>query len=105
MKNELYLDSGYLNVDYIVKLGFPFTFIIGARGVGKTYGVLKYIYEQKIKYIHLRRTQVQADLLCSNAFQPYKQLCTDYGWNIGVTPVAKNISGLAEIEEEVICAL
>ena len=100
MKNEIYLDSGYLNVDYIVNLDYPFTFIIGARGVGKTYGVLKYIYENKVKYIHLRRTQVQADLLCSNAFQPYKQLCTDFNWNIGVTPVAKNISGLAEIEDE-----
>lgn len=108
----IYLDSGYLNVDYIMRANYPFTFIIGARGVGKTYGVLEWIFENKEKYIHLRRTQVQADLLCSNAFQPYKQLCTDKLWSIGVTPVAKNIAGLAEIENETylkpfgfICAL
>lgn len=112
MKNELYLESGYLNVDHIMSLDYPFTFIIGARGVGKTYGVLEYIYENKEKYIHLRRTQVQADLLSSSAFQPYKQLCADKGWNIGVNSVAKNVSGIAEIEDDVfkdnfgyICAL
>lgn len=112
MKNDLYLESGYLNVDYIMSLDYPFTFIIGARGVGKTYGVLEYIYENKEKYIHLRRTQVQADLLSSSAFQPYKQLCSDKGWNIGVNSVAKNVSGIAEIEDDIfkdyfgyICAL
>lgn len=112
MKNELYLESGYLNVDHIMSLDYPFTFIIGARGVGKTYGVLEYIYENREKYIHLRRTQVQADLLSSSAFQPYKQLCADKGWNIGVNSVAKNVSGIAEIEDDVfkdnfgyICAL
>lgn len=100
MKNDIYLDSGYLNVDYIMGLDYPFTFIIGARGVGKTYGMLEYIYKNKMKYIHLRRTQVQADLLSSNAFQPYKQLCFDNQWHIGVISVAKNVSGITEIEED-----
>ena len=100
VEKKIYLDSGYLNVDYIMSLNYPFTFIIGARGVGKTYGMLDHIYRNKMQYIHLRRTQVQADLLSSNAFMPYKQLCVDNGWNIGVTGVAKNVAGIAEIEEE-----
>lgn len=100
MKNEIYLDSGYLNADHIMSLGYPFTFVIGARGVGKTYGFLEYIYEKRMKYIHLRRTQVQADLLSSSAFQPYKQLNVDKGWNVGITGVAKNVSGLAEMDED-----
>ena len=87
LEKKIYLDSGYLNFSYIMGLNYPFTFIIGARGVGKTYGGLDYIYTNRLKYIHLRRTQVQADLLSSNAFMPYKQLCVDNGWNICSVPV------------------
>ena len=99
-EKNIYLNSGYLNFEFIMNLNYPFTFIIGARGVGKTYGGLDYIYKNRLKYIHLRRTQVQADLLSSSAFMPYKQLCVDNGWNIGVTGVAKNVAGLAEIEND-----
>lgn len=98
---KLYLENGYLDVDSILKPdNFPFTFIIGARGVGKTYGVLEYIYANSLTSIILRRTQVQADLLSNKAFQPYKQLNADKGWNIGVDSVAKNVTGLYNMDDE-----
>lgn len=103
-ENELFLKSGYLNVDRILEEDYPFIFIIGARGVGKTYGILKYIYESDIKALLLRRTQVQADIISNNAFHPYKKLCTDNGWNIRTMPIVKGIVGLcsANSDDEII---
>lgn len=97
---KLYDSKGWLNVDSIFESDYPFTFIIGARGIGKTYGILKHIYEHKIKSIILRRTQVQADLISKAEFNPYKQLCTDNNWNITVFSVAKGITGLTDETEQ-----
>ena len=99
-ENELYLRSGYLNVDRIMEEDFPFIFIIGARGVGKTYGILKYIYNIGERALILRRTQVQADIISNNAFHPYKKLCVDNGWNIRSIPVVKNVVGLCRCDQE-----
>lgn len=93
-ENDLFLKSGYLNVDRILQENYPFIFIIGARGVGKTYGILQYIYEFHEKALILRRTQVQADIISNNAFHPYKKLCQDHSWNIRTTPIVKGVVGL-----------
>lgn len=103
-ENDLYLPSGYLNVDRILKEPYPFIFIIGARGVGKTYGILKYIYDNGIQSMIMRRTQVQADIISSNAFHPYKKLCADFNWHMRAVPVVKNITGICtcDAEDEII---
>lgn len=103
-ENELFLQSGYLNVDRILQEDYPFTFIIGARGVGKTYGILDNIYRNEHKALILRRTQVQADIISNNAFHPYKKLCADNGWNIRTMPIVKGVVGLctANCDDEII---
>lgn len=108
---KIYLDNGYLNVDAIMNEPYPFTFIIGARGVGKTYGVLKYIYENVDFSIILRRTQQQSDIISNNTMQPYLTLNNDMLWDVRVSSIAKNLAGLyKDIEENptpfsYICAL
>ena len=107
---NLYLDSGYLDVTEIIQSKYPFIFIIGARGVGKTYGALKHLYENDMSFILLRRTQVQADLISSPAFQPYKQLNIDMGWDVTVSSIAKNVTGIYKHDGDLkpagfICAL
>lgn len=99
-ENDLYLPSGYLNVDRILQEEYPFIFIIGARGVGKTYGILKYIFQQELTALILRRTQVQSDIISNNAFHPYKKLCADNGWNVRTVPVVKNVTGLCRSDED-----
>ena len=48
-KYKLYTDKGYLNIPTIAKnadsIDAAFIVIIGARQVGKTYGVLKYVLD------------------------------------------------------------
>lgn len=36
----LYLENGYLNIDYVLSLNSTFNLITGGRGTGKTFGLL-----------------------------------------------------------------
>lgn len=83
-KSDLYLDSGFLNFDYIMRYGTTFNFIIGGRGIGKTYGALKYIVENDKRFFFMRRTQSQIDTIAIPEFSPFKSLNFDFGWNIGM---------------------
>lgn len=88
-KTPLYTDTGYLNVAGILDIGTTFNFVVGARGTGKTYGILKYIYERGIKSIYLRRTQAQADIVGKADFTPFKALANDLGVSYEVVKAAK----------------
>lgn len=70
----------------IIETEFPFIFIPGARGIGKTYGSLKYFYERSEPIILLRRTQTETDIQNDpkgdgTSFQP---VLTDAGesWHV-----------------------
>ena len=41
---NIYLNSGYCDIESIIKAGLTFNFIVGGRGTGKTYGALKFEY-------------------------------------------------------------
>lgn len=58
---NLYTSDGWLNFDKIYNLKANFIFIVGARGIGKTYGALKYLIDNGIFFMMLRRSSTQAD--------------------------------------------
>lgn len=91
---NLFLDSGYLDIDSIVKAGYPFTIIVGARGVGKTYGVLTWSVDHRKKIILMRRTQSIIDLLKTEEFSPYKSINEDQGREIRLKSINKYSSGI-----------
>lgn len=95
-KKDLYLDNGYLNVDNLYASKYPFIFVIGGRGIGKTYGFLKKMYEDGINFMFLRRTQAQADVICTPDFNPYKALNVDMGWHIYPKKLTKYTFGFFE---------
>ena len=72
MTEKLYLESGYLNMEYIINLPVPFIFVLGGRGTGKTYGALKYLLDNDKRFIMMRRTQTQVDMIKDSAFNPFK---------------------------------
>lgn len=80
--SKLYLENGYLNIDYILSKGRSFNFVYGGRGVGKTYGVLRWMIEHKEPFIYLRRLQTEVNLIQSDAFNPFGQINKDLGLNI-----------------------
>lgn len=99
-KEKLYLESGHVNMEYILNLGVTYTAIVAARGVGKTYGTLKYLYERGEKFLHLRRTQTQTDLINMDAHNNFLKLNEDLGINIHPLKVMKGQCGYFECDEE-----
>lgn len=82
MDKNIYLKNGYLNIPYILRFNVPFTFCVGGRGTGKTYGALKYVLETGEKFIYMRRTQAQSDLINKPDFSPFKSVARDMGIDI-----------------------
>ena len=84
----LYLDNGYVNIEYCLKFKCPFTFVVGGRGTGKTFGGQKYCIENNILYMLMRRTQSQTDLISKAEFSPVNPVM-DY---LGLYPVIESAS-------------
>lgn len=99
-KKDLYLDSGYLNFGTIYNLPHMMTCIIGARGIGKTYGALKYCIEHDKKFFFIRRTQAQADVIGTIAMNPFKKLNSDKGWCIIPSKNSKYVNEFRRAREE-----
>jgi len=97
---NLYQESGYLDVRKILSLGLPFNFIVGGRATGKTYTSLEIVIEDKKKFVYMRRTQSQADLINKPEFSPFKSLNRDFEWTIGTASLSKYNAGFYEQIEE-----
>lgn len=96
----IYLDNGYLNIEQILSYGVPFNFIVGGRGTGKTYGTLKTAYIENKRFILMRRTQAQCDLINKPEFNPFKALNNDTGSNAIVKSISKYNAKIVEETEE-----
>lgn len=92
----IYLKNGYVDIKRILNYRIPFNFIIGGRGTGKTYGALKTAYENDIRFMLMRRTQAQCDLINKPEFNPYKAICSDLGADIGIKSISKYNSMIYE---------
>ena len=89
MNNKIYLPSGYLNIRGILSYKCTFNFIVGGRATGKTYGALSTVLEDNIKFMLMRRTQAQADLINKPDFSPFKPVCDDKHIEITTASVSK----------------
>ena len=89
----MFNDNGYLDVDYILKSQVPFLFIVGARGIGKTYGFLKWLYENNKKFIYMRRTEAEIEYCASNEGNPFSPINEDLNINIQIKKVNQKIKG------------
>ena len=94
---RIYDQSGYVNVKGILDCGYPFNFLVGGRGTGKTYTALKTAKEEGRKFMLMRRTQSQSDLISKPEFSVFKPLNEDLGWNVMVHRISKYNSAFYEI--------
>lgn len=74
MHRNIYLENGYLDIMPVMLDGSMFTTIIGGRGTGKTYSVLKYLVDSGERFIYLRRSATQIDTLSSDALNPFNAI-------------------------------
>ena len=96
---DIYDKNGYLDFEKIMKDDNPFVFILGARAIGKTYGSIRYMLDHDIKFIYMRRTQTQADLIRTPALNPFKPL-EEEGYETITKPIAKNVTGVYAVEDD-----
>lgn len=97
MNKKLYADKGYLNFEYILqqseKHNCPYIMIVGGRAVGKTYGILKYMLEHEHRFIFMRRTQTQLDMISRPELMPYTAINNDTGSDISTFKISKYVTG------------
>lgn len=86
---SIYLSSGYVDIEKILSYKLPFNFLLGGRATGKTYGALKTLYQTDTRFMLMRRTQAQCDLINKPEFNPYKVICNDLGVDICVRSISK----------------
>lgn len=92
-----YTEEGYIDFDKLLQEDQSvYKFIVGGRGTGKTFGMLKYLIEHDIKFIFMRRTQTQVDMIKSDELNPFKALYTVLGkdWLFNVSTINKNIAAV-----------
>lgn len=88
-RKDMFLDNGYLNMKEIMNIPVPFIFIVGARGIGKTYGAIKELVEQHQFFMLLRRTQMQADFISNPMFSPITAPLDDMGIDFDAQKLVK----------------
>jgi hypothetical protein len=76
--------------------------IIGGRGIGKTYSILKGLLESDSKFMYVRRTDVEMKNCCKEVNNPFLTLNEDLGRNV---EMKKNEDSYVIIEEENILGL
>lgn len=83
---SLYLENGYLNMKRIFDYNAPFTFVIGARRTGKTYGAFYNAILEKDKkpFGIMRRTNGEMEIMTSPEYNPFRELNIDYNWSYGI---------------------
>ena len=74
---NIYDKNGWLNIPEIANAPQFIKCLIGGRGIGKTYGVLDYSYHKREKFIYMRMTQTESDLVLQDDFNPFKSLNND----------------------------
>ena len=95
-----YTKDGYIDVDKTLqKDDSTFIFMVGARGIGKTFGFLKYVIDHEMKFIYMRRTQTQIDMIKSAELNPFKSLRSELGdaYSFIMKSVNKNITGVYRV--------
>lgn len=84
--NKIYNIDGWVNWDYITDQKASFIAVVGARGVGKTYGIFKKLIEEKKRFIYLRRLKSQLDQCGKSEGNPFKKINIDCDRNIKPFP-------------------
>lgn len=88
---RIYTNAGWVNWDYIISQGAVFNMIVGARGTGKTYGIMRWLIEHGKPFLYLRRLKTQLDICCKPTGNPFKKLNQDMNRTINPYTVGGNV--------------
>jgi len=83
---KIYDADGWVNWDYLCSRPAAFTAVVGARGVGKTYGLIRKLVREKKKFLYLRRLKSQLDQCAKLEGNPFRKINTDMDLDIRPFP-------------------
>lgn len=88
----------FVNVwDYVDKK-YPFQVFMGGRGTGKTYSALLGALRKREKFVLMRRTSTEIDIMLSNksgeGANPFKSINIRENKNINLSKIVKNLAGI-----------
>ncbi|MBO5869657.1 MAG: phage DNA encapsidation protein [Clostridia bacterium] len=87
--SKIYTAEGWVNWEYLYSQTRLFCDVVGSRGTGKTYGLLKYAVENDLTFILLRRLQSQIQTIAGGSeSNPFSKLNRDNDWTI--QPIRKS---------------
>ena len=88
----------------IKKVGRAFNFVFGGRGTGKTFNAIYEQYEDNEKFVFMRRTQTEVDLLASTtgavSLSPFKSINRVKGTEMDIFRINKNVYGIRDSFDE-----
>lgn len=86
--------NGYLDFNAVNKSDCTWNFIIGGRGIGKTFGAILREIKEGRKFLFLRKQQNQADLISRPDFSPVAPVASFLGIEPVYKPLSKNHAGI-----------
>lgn len=98
---KLYTNEGWLDIEYLASLGCWCNAIIGPRQVGKTFGTIKYLLDNKKYFMYMRRTADELDVISEDPdLNPFKDM-EQCGYHVDLQRKGKGwIHGHVDIEDE-----
>lgn len=91
--SSIYLENGYFNAAYVFEHKAPIVVVIGGRGTGKTYGILKELICRNELFLHVRRSQTQLDIINKPEFTSFLEINEDTGNDITPFKLNKSSAG------------
>ena len=93
---NLYNEEGWLDVHTINALRYPFVFVLGGRGIGKTYGNADdIVHTYRGRVLFLRRTKTEFDMVSSKSANTF----SEYNHSTGHDLHFESTDGFKLIEE------
>ena len=88
---NIFTPEGYPDIKKIVeRVGMPFSFLYGGRGIGKTFSAILYALERGDEFIFTRRLQSQADSLMNPKLNPFNPIAEFLHAEIELKPLSKD---------------
>lgn len=74
-KRQIYLPNGFINMPYVMRNSHGMrVWLIGGRGIGKTYGCMLSMLQAGKPFLYMRRTLEQLNDMCTEYFNPFKAM-------------------------------
>ena len=93
---KLYNEAGYVDIPSIAATGYPFIWIVGGRGTGKTYNGIGYITspERRGQFFFLRRTLKETELVSNAMVSPFAKYGRDHNMIFCHEKVVGDVGGV-----------